>query len=207
MIPDPPDPDERSVRRCRGIWPRSTPATTASDSGDIRSRFSDTLFRSPGPTRQAEESRRRATRHEEADIACIGAGLRPRRNRRPQVSGSRLAERRPFGSRRPCAESAIPVAQRCNAEGQEAEAPLARGHPAPNQSPTVRSEEIRAENRPSKPNLPGPVKLSSIFDKTRTIINQPDTGPIKPGRPGWLDISIEKHADPPRESPQTGTVP
>lgn len=56
----------------------------------------------------------------------------------------------------------------------------------------VKNHEPVPVPAPNKAILPGRVKLSSIFDKTRTIINPPKTDPFKPGGTGWLDVSIEK---------------
>lgn len=64
---------------------------------------------------------------------------------------------------------------------------------APNKanSPAGRPES-QPQNRPIQPNLLGRVKLSSVFDKKRTVAKQPYINPFKSGGSDWLDISTDK---------------
>lgn len=59
------------------------------------------------------------------------------------------------------------------------------------EKPVERREPVPA-SAPNKAYLPGRVKLSSVFDKTRTIVNLPKREPLKPGGSGWLDVSVSK---------------
>jgi hypothetical protein len=97
------------------------------------------------------------------------------------------------------AEAAMPVAQRDDTAAQVVDVPRAadqapsspdQSAPSKANSPADRPES-QPRNRPNKPNLLGGVKLSSVFDKPRTIVNPPKPAPSKSGGSGRLDISID----------------
>jgi hypothetical protein len=130
---------------------------------------------------------------DEADPACSGRVSDPA-DRMSPVLDSPIE-----------AEAAIPVAQPDTAGGQAAEAAdrdvearsesseSSREHRSPDRLPSPRTgSNSKAEMRASKPNLLGGVKLSSVFDKPRTIVNPPKPAPSKSGGPGRLDNSLDK---------------